>query len=66
MRGRVVMKFGGREELRPCGRVIGIEDAEISFEFLIGSFHLTISLGVVGHGESYIVFEEAGEFSGKC
>ena len=60
------MTFGGREELRPCGRVIGTEDAEISFEFLIGSFHLTISLEVIGRGESYIVFEEAGEFSGKC
>ena len=61
-----MMKFSGREELRPCRRVIGTEDAEISFEFLIGSFRLTISLGVVGRGESYIVFEEAGEFSGKC
>ena len=61
-----MMKFSSREELRPCRRVIGAEDVEISFEFLIGSFRLTISLGVVGRGESYIVFEEAGEFSSKC
>ena len=60
------MKFGGREELRPCGGVIGTEDVEISFKFLIGLFRLTISLGVVGRGESYIVFEEVGKFSGKC
>ena len=53
------MEFGGGEELHPFCRVIGAEYAEIGFEFLIGSFSLSIGLRVVGSGESYVVIEEA-------
>ena len=53
-----MVEFGGGEELRPFSRVIGAEYAEIGFEFLIGSFHLSVSLRVVGSGEPYVVVEE--------
>ena len=59
MRGGVVVEFGRGEELCPFSRVIGAEDVEIGFEFLISSFCLSVSLRVIGGGESYIVFEEA-------
>ena len=42
-----MVKFGSGEELHPRGGVIGAENVEIGFEFLISSFHLTIRLGVV-------------------
>ena len=54
----VMVEFCGGEELCPFSRVIGAEYAEISFEFLIGSFGLSVGLRVVGGGESYIVVEE--------
>ena len=44
-------------------RVVGTEDAEIGFEFLIGSFGLSIGLRVVGGGEFDIIFQETGKFS---
>ena len=44
------MKFGGGEELCPRCGVIGTENVEIGFEFLISLFHLTICLGVICHG----------------
>ena len=53
-----MVEFGGGKELHPFSRVIGAEDAEISFEFLIGSFSLSVGLRVVGSGESYVVVEE--------
>ena len=59
MQSGVVVEFGRGEELYPFSRVIGAEDAEIGLEFLIGSFSLSVSLRVVGGGESYIVVEEA-------
>ena len=58
MWGGVMVEFCGGEELRPFSRVIGAEYAEIGFEFLIGSFSLSVSLRVVGGGESYVVVEE--------
>ena len=58
MRGGVMVEFGGGKELHPFSRVIGAEDAEISFEFLIGSLSLSVGLRVVGSGESYVVVEE--------
>ena len=58
MWGSVMVEFGGGEELHPFGRVVGTEDVEIGFEFLIGSFCLSIGLRVVGGGESYVVVEE--------
>ena len=53
-----MVKFCGGEELRPFSRVIGAEYAEIGFEFLIGSFSLSVGLRVIGSGESYVVVEE--------
>ena len=53
-----MVEFGGGEELHPFSRVIGAEDAEIRFEFLIGSLSLSIGLRVIGGGESYVVVEE--------
>ena len=47
-------------------RVVGTEDAEIGFEFLIGSFGLSIGLRMVGGGEFDIIFQEMGEFSCEC
>ena len=47
-------------------RVVGTEDAEIDFEFLIGSFGLSISLRVVGGGEFDVVFQETGKLLCKC
>ena len=60
-----MLEFGRGKELRPLVRIIGTEDTEISFDFLIGSFSLSISLGTVGSGETDIVFEESGKFSGE-
>ena len=45
-----MVKFGSGEELHPRGGVIGAENTEIGFKFLIGSFYLTIRLGVVCRG----------------
>ena len=59
MWGRVVVEFGGGEELYPFGWVVGTEDAEIGFKFLIGSFHLSVSLGMIGSGKLYVISKEA-------
>ena len=53
-----MVEFCGGEKLRPFSWVIGAEDAKIGFEFLIGSFSLSVGLRVVGGGESYVVVEE--------
>ena len=58
MRSRVMVEFGRGKELHPFSWVIGAEDAEISLEFLIGSFCLPVGLRMVGSGESYVVVEE--------
>ena len=47
-------------------RVVGTEDVEIGFEFLIDSFSLFIDLRVVGGGEVDIIFQEVGKFSCEC
>ena len=47
-------------------RVVGTEDVEIGFEFLIGSFGLSVGLRVVGGGEFDIIFQEMGEFPCEC
>ena len=59
MWGRVVVEFSRRKELYPFDWVVGTEDVEIGFEFLIGSFCLSISLGMIGSGELYIISKEA-------
>ena len=54
-----MVEFSRGKELHPFGWVIGAKDAKIGFEFLIGSFSLSVSLRMVGRGESYVVVEEA-------
>ena len=61
-KGGVVVEFCQGKELYPFSQVVGTKDAEISFELLIGSFSLSISLRMVGSGEANIVFEESSKF----
>ena len=49
--------------MHPGLRVVGTEDAEIGFEFLIGSFSLSVGLRVVGSGEFDVIFQETGKLS---
>ena len=52
--------------MHPGLRVVGTEDAEIGFKFLIGSFGLSISWRMVGGGEFDIIFQEMGKLSCEC
>ena len=58
-------KFSQGEELSPFPRIVGAEDLKIGFNLLIGSFGLSISLGMVGRGEADIIFKDAGKFASK-
>ena len=60
-----MVEFCGGKELYPFSWIVGTKDVEISFEFLIGSFGLSISLRMIGSGEVNIIFEEASELFGK-
>ena len=60
MWGRVVLEFGGGKEVKPGFGVVGAKDAEVRFYFLIGALRLSVSLGVVGSGESDVILEESG------
>ena len=44
-------------------RVVGTEDVEIGFEFLIGLFSLSVGLRVVGGGEFDVIFQVMGKLS---
>ena len=44
---------------------MGAKDPKIGFNLLIGSFGLSICLGVVGRGEMDVVFKDMGKFSSK-
>ena len=61
-----MLKFGGRKELGPLMWVIGTEDVEIGFDFLIGSFGLSIGLRMVSSRKSNVIFEDPGKFLGEC
>ena len=50
MGGGVVMEFGSSEEMDPGLGLVGAKDPQISFEFLISSFGLSVGLGVVCSG----------------
>ena len=54
-----MVEFGGGKELHPFSRIIGAEDAEIGFKFLIGPFSLSVGLRMVGRGESYVIVEKS-------
>ena len=60
-----MLEFGGGEELRPLVRVVCTKDLEISFNFLISSFGLSIGLGMISGGEADIVFENSSKLSSK-
>ena len=66
MGDRIVLEFSGSKELGPVVRVVGTEDMEIGFYFLIGSFGLSVGLWMVGSGKTNIIFKESGKYSGKC
>ena len=42
--------------------VVGTKDAEIGFNFLIGSFGLSVGLRMVRGRKSNIIFEDSGKF----
>ena len=65
MRGRVMVEFCGGKELHPFSQVIGTEDAEVCFKFLIGSLSLTISLGMISGGKANIILEEMSKLLGE-
>ena len=65
MGNRVVLEFGRGEEFRPLVRVVCTKDPEISFDFLISSFSLSICLGVISCGEVDIIFENSSKFSSE-
>ena len=44
---------------------MGAEDLKIGFNLLIGSFSLSVRLGVVGRGEMNVVFKDMGKFTSK-
>ena len=60
-----MLKFGGRKELGPLMWVIGTKAAEIGFDFLIGSFGLSIGLRMVSGRKSNVIFEDPGKFFGE-
>ena len=62
MWGGIVLEFGSREEVWPTLGIVGTEDSKIGFNFLVGSFCLSVGLWVVGSGESDIVLEELSKF----
>ena len=59
------MKLSGGKDIHPFLRVVGTENAEIGFNFLIGPFSLSVSLRVIHGGEFDIILKKACKFSGK-
>ena len=60
-----MLELGGSKELGPLVWIVCAEDTEVGFNFLIGSFSLSVSLGVIGSRKADIVFEDSSEFSGE-
>ena len=52
-------KFGRSEEMRLLPRIVGTEDVKIGFDSLIGSFSLSVSLGLISGGETDVIFKES-------
>ena len=65
MRGGIVLEFSGRKEFWPASGIVGTKYLKIGFDFLIGSFGLSVGLWVIGGGESDVVLEESSEFSSQ-
>ena len=60
-----MMKLSGGKEVCPFLQVVGTEDAEISFNLLVGSLGLSVRLGVIHGGEFDVILEEASQFPGE-
>ena len=56
-----MLKFSSGEEFGPLVRIIGAKDMKISFYFLIGSFRLSIGLGVISGGKADIILKNPGK-----
>ena len=65
MGGGVVLEFSGGEEVGPRLWVVGAKDSEVGFNLLVSAFRLSISLRMIGGGESDVVMEETSEFLGE-
>ena len=51
------MEFGCSKKFRPFLGVVGAEDLEIGFDFLVGLFSLPISLRVISSQKANIIVE---------
>ena len=60
-----MLEFRERKELGPLMGVTGAEDTKVGFNFLVGSFGLSISLRAVCSGESDVIFEDSSKFLGE-
>ena len=60
-----MVKLSSGKKVRPFPRVVGTEDVEVCFNFLIGSFCLSIHLRVIRGGKFDVIVEESCQFSGK-
>ena len=53
-----MMELSSGKEVSPFLWIAGTEDMEISFDLLVGSFGLSICLGVVCGGEFDVILEK--------
>ena len=60
------MEFSECKELGPLVGTVGTKDTKIGFDFLIGSFGLSVCLRVICCGKSNIVFKDSSKFLGEC
>ena len=65
VRGSVMLEFSSGKKVGPGSGIVGAENTEVGFHLLIDSFSLSISLGMIGCGESDVVVEELGKFLSK-
>ena len=61
-----MLEFSKSKELGPLVGTVGTKDTKIGFDFLIGSFGLSVRLRVVCCGKLNIVFKDSSKFLGKC
>ena len=66
MGGGVVSESHYGEEIRPVFGLISCKKLKIGLQPLVYSFHLSICLQVVGHGQSYVMVKKSSKFSGEC
>ena len=63
--GGIVLEFSGGKKISPRLGIVGAKDPKVGFDFLVGAFGLSVSLGVVSSGKADVIMEESGEFPGK-